>query len=377
MLVARIMAKLEPGGAQLSAIRLTRTLERNGIACRFIAGDATPAGLRLAREHRIEVESFADGLGLQWTPSRAFAAWLVPRLRGADLVHAHMFGAWWAAAQVLANDVPLVASEHNAFAWPGPPHAREARDALSRVDRFFAHGPAPGAYVRALGLPLERLAVGLSPVQGFSSRSRADLPTPRIVFAGRLAPDKGADLLLEALGRMAGPPPAYLLGTGVLEPALRERAAALGIGDVVHLPGWQRRPGRWIAGAAALVVPSREESWSQSAVLAMGLGVPVVAFAVEALPDVLGSGRGVLVPPGDVDALARAIEDVLAGRRRPDLDAGRRFAAQFTPARVAPRYAAAYEELVGRARARRTSVLTARASASPGGAGRRLRNSLG
>ena len=354
MLVARIIAKLEPGGAQLSALRLTRALDRYGIGCRFIAGDATPAGLQLAREHGIEVESFADGLGLQWTPSEPFAAWLAPRLRGADLVHAHMFGAWWAAARGLGDRVPLVASEHNAFAWPGPPHADAARDALRRVDRFFAHGPAARAYVRALGLPPERLAAGASPVQGFASRPHAGLPVPRIVYTGRLAPDKGPDLLVEALGLMAGPPPAYLVGSGVLERALRARVVALGLGDVVRLPGWQRLPGSWIAGASVLVVPSREEAWSQSAVLAMGLGVPVVAFAVEGLPEVLGDGRGVLVPPGDVEALAHAIEDVLARRLRPDLDAGRRFAARYTVARVAPRYAAAYAELAGGAGARST-----------------------
>jgi len=140
----------------------------------------------------------------------------------------------------------------------------------------------------------------------------------------------------------------------VLERALRARVVALGLGDVVRLPGWQRLPGSWIAGASVLVVPSREEAWSQSAVLAMGLGVPVVAFAVEGLPEVLGDGRGVLVPPGDVEALAHAIEDVLARRLRPDLDAGRRFAARYTVARVAPRYAAAYAELAGGAGARST-----------------------
>jgi glycosyltransferase involved in cell wall biosynthesis len=346
MLVARVMAKLEPGGAQLSAFRLTRALERHGIACRFVAGDATPDGLRLARRHGIEVESFASGLGLQWTPSEPFAAWLEPRLRGADLVHAHMFGGWWAAAQAIADSVPLVASEHNAYAWPDRPHAREARDALRRVDHFFAHGPAARAYVRALGLPPARLATGLSPLHGFGSRPRPGLPVPRIVYTGRFAPDKGPDLLVEAIGRMDAPRPVYMVGSGALEPALRARIAALGLDGVVRLPGWQRRPGPWIAGASVLVVPSREEAWSQSAVLAMALGVPVVGFAVDGLPEVLGDGRGVLVAPRDVDALARAIEDVLAGRRRPDVEAGRRYAAPYAPERVAPVYAAAYAELV-------------------------------
>ena len=49
----------------------------------------------------------------------AFVAWLVPRLRDADVVHAHMLGAWWAAATAAPDDVPLIASEHNGYAWRG------------------------------------------------------------------------------------------------------------------------------------------------------------------------------------------------------------------------------------------------------------------
>jgi glycosyltransferase involved in cell wall biosynthesis len=58
----------------------------------------------------------------------------------------------------------------------------------------------------------------------------------------------------------------------------------------------------------------------------MALGTPVVGTAVEGLPDVLGGDRGILVPPEDPDALAAALADVVAGRRRPDLEAARRYA---------------------------------------------------
>jgi glycosyltransferase involved in cell wall biosynthesis len=63
------------------------------------------------------------------------------------------------------------------------------------------------------------------------------------------------------------------------------------------------------------VVPSREESWSQSAVLALGLGVPVVGTAVDGLARTLGQGRGVLVPPEDPRAHAGALSRVLGGER--------------------------------------------------------------
>ncbi len=171
------------------------------------------------------------------------------------------------------------------------------------------------------------------------------MPTPRLTFAGRLRGDKAPDLLIEALALMDAPPPAYLIGDGPLRGPLTRLAAARGLGAVVHLPGWSFDPGRYIAGATVHVVPSREESWSQSAVLALGLGVPVVGTAVDGLAHTLAEGRGILVPPQDPPALAAALDQVLAGGR-PDPGPGRAYARQFTPAAAAALYARAYRELL-------------------------------
>jgi glycosyltransferase involved in cell wall biosynthesis len=345
--VVRVIAKLEPGGAQLSAFRLSAALRRIGIESRLVVGDATRDGIRLAREHGIEPDCFRHRIsGLQWTPSPAFAAWLAPRLVGADLVHAHMFGGWWAAACALPPGVPLVASEHNALNWPGEPRHDAFRDALRRVDRFFAHGPAARAYVRAQRYPAERVLEGRSAIAGTDSRPLPGLPAGRVVFTGRLAPDKGPDLLLEALARLRAPVPAFVVGEGRMRAALERRVRELALERSVSFTGWQREPGRWVAGAGVFVAPSREEAWSQSVVQAMALGTPVVAAAAEGLPAVLADGRGVLVPPEDPGALAAAIADVLAGRRRPDIDAARRYAATFTPQLIAWEYGATYRRLL-------------------------------
>jgi glycosyltransferase involved in cell wall biosynthesis len=338
-----VIAKLEPGGAQMTAFMLSTALLPHGFESHLLVGDATDEGVRVAREHGLEPECFCGRIsGLQWTPSSEFAAWLGPRLANADLVHAHMFGAWWACAQVLAPGVPLVASEHNAYTWPDRPRHRELREALPRVDRFFAHGAAAYAYVRALGCPPERLSRGRSAIIGADSRPLPDLPSPRIVFVGRLEADKGPDLLVEALARMDDRVPAFVLGDGGMRDMLERRARGLD----VTFPGWQSEPGRWIADAATLVAPSREDAWSQSVVLAMALGTPVVATAVAGLPELLAGDRGVLVPPEDPDALATAIADVLAGRQRPDLQSARAYAADFTPERMADEYAAIYRRLI-------------------------------
>jgi glycosyltransferase involved in cell wall biosynthesis len=77
--------------------------------------------------------------------------------------------------------------------------------------------------------------------------------------------------------------------------------------------------------------------------------VPVVASAVDGLPETLADGRGVLVAPEDPTALARALEDVLAGRRLPDLATARAWALELTPERVAARYERDYLALMGAA----------------------------
>jgi glycosyltransferase involved in cell wall biosynthesis len=345
MRVARVIAVLEPGGAQLGALRLSLALRAHGIESRWLAGHATREGLALFRARGVDVEVLGGGPALQYARRRAFAERLADALRDEDVVHAHMFGAWWAAARAVPDDTPLAASEHNALQWPGRAPARALREALARVDVFFAHGPAARNEILAAGLPPGRLRQGMSPIAGTDAPPGRRLRSPRIVFAGRLHREKGPDLLLDALARLVQPAPAFLLGAGAMEPELRRRAARLGIAERVHFEGWRDDPASWIAGASVCVVPSRFDAWSQTAALAMSLGVPVVGTAVEGLPGVLGDGRGVLVAPEDPAALADAIAGVLSGRLRTDLRAAQQYARSFRPQVVAARYAAAYREL--------------------------------
>ena len=345
MRVARVIAVLEPGGAQLGALRLSLALRAHGIESRWLAGHATREGLAVFRAHGVDAEVLGGGPALQYARRGAFAERLAASLDGEDLVHAHMFGAWWAAARAIPDGVPLVASEHNALQWPGRVPARALREALARVDLFFAHGPAARREILAAGLRLERMRSGSSPIAGTDGIARRGLPSPRVVFAGRLHPEKGPDLLLDALALLPEPPPVFLLGAGAMEPELRRRAARLGIDDRVRFEGWRDDPATWIANASVCVVPSRFDAWSQTAALAMSLGVPVVGTAVEGLPGVLGNGRGVLVPPENPRALAKAIGGVLSGRLRTDVRAARLYARGFNPQAVAARYAADYRRL--------------------------------
>ena len=358
MLIARAIARLELGGTQLGALRLTKALRALGVETRLLAGNATPECTALFERAGVEVEVWADAdRDMQYASSTAFAGWLAPRIADADLVHGHMFGAWWALTEAAVKTQPLVASEHNAMQWPNEPRLAEMRQALRRVDAFFAHGPATRATVVGLGLSTSRLHAGRSAAVERMPRGKPPpsaimqgLRGPRVLFAGRLHREKGPDVLLEAIARLSPPPTCVLLGVGPEEAALRRRARELGIDHVVRLPGWQERVGPWLAGSDLLVVPSRYESWSQAAVTAMAFGVPVLATNVEGLPTTLADGRGLLVPSEDPGALADAIEDVLSGRRIPDLEAARRYAARHTALRVAAYYLTVYRELVSRRR---------------------------
>ena len=101
MQLVRVVGKLEPGGAQLAILRVSRELERrHGVHTRLVVGDATDDGIRLAQRCGVEPIAFRTGStvhplrNLQWERSRRFAGWLADKLAGADLVHAHMVGAW-------------------------------------------------------------------------------------------------------------------------------------------------------------------------------------------------------------------------------------------------------------------------------------------
>ncbi len=351
MLIARIMGVLEPGGAQLSALRLIEALRPYGISStRLLVGDATPEGLALAAHHQVPVEAFrvADSVpeesGLQWTPSESFAGWLAPRLAGADIVHGHMFGAWWAAAAAAPAGMPLVASEHNEMSWPAADHTPAARQVAGRVGLMFAHGPAAGAFAERVGLPAERILPGRSAIGPLDPYPMPDLPVPRITFTGRFREDKGPDVLVAAVARLAEPPPTYLVGDGPMRARLRSQAHRLGITDLIRMPSWVRSPERRVAAATVHAVPSREEAWSQSAVVGLALGVPVVGTRVDGLQHTLGAGRGRLVPAEDPDALAELLGEVLSGHR-PDPGPGRRYAAEFGGEAVAAHYVAAYQSL--------------------------------
>jgi len=135
--------------------------------------------------------------------------------------------------------------------------------------------------------------------------------TAHILFLGRIGDLKGVPQLGEALNRMQHLENwrATIAGDGHVE-AARAKAAEYGLTGRVELPGWVdgARVAELIASADILVLPSFTENLPLSIIEAMASGLAVVATPVGAVPDIVRDGEtGLLVPVGDVEALAAAL----------------------------------------------------------------------
>ena len=130
-----------------------------------------------------------------------------------------------------------------------------------------------------------------------------------ILYVGQLIRGKGVQLLLAAMARMKTPRTLDIVGTGNMEPKLKALAEELGIADRVRFNGFRQNPQDWMRAARCVVVPSFwQEPYGLVAAEAVALGRPVVAFAIGGLPEACG-GKATLVPPGDIAALAKALEN--------------------------------------------------------------------
>ncbi len=161
----------------------------------------------------------------------------------------------------------------------------------------------------ANGIPAEKIRVEPPTIEP-TSGGTAVPPDVDLLFVGQLIRGKGVQLLLRAMARMRTRRTLDIVGAGNLELALRALAEKLGLADRVRFRGFQTDPQAWMRAAACVVVPSFwQEPYGLVAAEAVALGRPVVAFAIGGLPEACG-GKATLVPPGDIAALAAALENI-------------------------------------------------------------------
>jgi glycosyltransferase involved in cell wall biosynthesis len=299
--------------------------------------------------------------------ARAVAA-LRRRLPGADLVHAHGLRAGLvttAARRLAGQRTPFVLTLHN----PLPEAGRASRRVLAAAERatvraadlVLAASADLAAAARRQGARDVRPAPVAAPALPPPDRSRAQVRAELgltgeralVVAVGRLHPQKGYDVLLDAAARwavdsrLAAPPVVADAGDGPLaaelERAVRERALP------VVLLGRRDDVADLLGAADVCVLPSRWEARSLTAQEALRAGTPLVATRTGGLPELVGQAAE-LVPVGDAAALAEAVVRVLGDpdRARALAAAGRRRAAEWPDeAATAGMLIAVYRELLG------------------------------
>lgn len=286
-----------------------------------------------------------------------------------DVIHLHHpYPPGDLAALLAARGAPLVVSYHSDIVRQRRLLALVApliRRTLRRARRVIAASPA---YIRSspflapvasrcrvvpYGVDLEQLACA-DPERVAAVRAR--FPGPLVLFVGRLRYYKGADRLVRAMAAVPGR--AVLAGgdATVRRADLEALARELGVADRVHFVGEQSDEElhalRHAADVFALPSVERSEAFGIVQVEAQAAGLPVVCTELgTGTSYVTQHGRtGIVVPPDDVPALARALSILLAN---PDLAralgaAGRaRAEREFGAARMLDRIEAVYEEAVG------------------------------
>ena len=180
-------------------------------------------------------------------------------------------------------------------------------------------------------------------------------PDARTVLAvGRLTPQKGYDLLIPAFAHVVAKQPDWRLricGAGPQRDELEAMIRDRGLGDVVQLRGPARDLGAEIARASLFVLSSRFEGLPLVLLEAMSKGMGIVSLDCPTGPaDVISDHRnGILVPPGDVEALAAGMLELIedADLRRRCAAAAIETAQGYTPEAVGPRWEALLQELHG------------------------------
>lgn len=261
------------------------------------------------------------------------------------------------AAQIAGYRGAVVVSEHDILSleyagrsWPhgltlGASTALGYRLATGRV--AVSRGAARDM-AKLSGVPLESITVINNPVRRLSRPDIAQRATAeslwtgggrRILTVGNLKEVKNHELLLHALAKMpGGAAQVMIVGQGQNEAVLRALASRLGIERQVIFAGFHADPSAFYDSADLFVLSSNNEGFGNVLVEALSFGLPVVSTDCPSGPaEILENGKwGRLVPVGDAEALARAIEEALVAPV--DREALKRRAADFSPEIAARKY---------------------------------------
>jgi glycosyltransferase involved in cell wall biosynthesis len=336
-------AMASTGGIEVTALQIARELAARGHTLSVIAtsdGDLETS-FRSAAEHVSVHGNFQHPLFspwhflsplemVQWS-GRAASAVRAARRTRPDLIYGHsFFSVPWALATSQVTGKPVVCHLHGCA---GGPLGRQASLWARRVDAFIA----PSAFVRddwvENGLPSDKIRVifgGVDPEEyppgstedQVQSRQQLGLPASGFValFLGRVVPDKGVEVLLDAWKLLGLDPTVGTLL--IVGPGHPEYIRALTAGTDMEYLTERADVIVPLHAADVVVVPSQwEEPFGRVAIEAMAAGRPVVAARSGAIPEILtGPFAGNLFDKTDAQALAELLGYAITWRDRdPDL----------------------------------------------------------
>lgn len=318
-------------GVEEHILTLLRGLDRRGFRPYLIC---PPALIELMRA---DIPADVEILPLNLVePTQLGAAWRLARFLRAkriDVLHSHMFRSSRLASPVgwLCSVPLIVETAHGREDWRrGWLKSRFFVDRLLGrfVDAYIAVSSGCGAYLaERKGLPPAKINVIPN---GCDIRRFSEVTTPPVtikralgfldvdpvlVVVGRLEPQKGHAVLLQALVRVRAEFPNVRLvcvGDGDLRAALEGQAGGLGLAEAVRFVGYQHDAENWFALADVVVLPSFYEGMPLVAIEALAAGRALVATAVDGTSEVvIHEETGLTVAAGDPSALAGAICQLL------------------------------------------------------------------
>jgi glycosyltransferase involved in cell wall biosynthesis len=371
--VAYVLSHFHPhaSGAERQALAQGEELVRRGhavhVVTRHVPGHPRDQCIQGVRVHRwVEPANAGPLFGLSFVGGVVRA---LCRLRSEiDLVHTHQ-GLWEAIATGLAR--PLLGGRPTLVQPASSGYYGEAdelmrtkganvlRRLILRNTAFAAISSDIERQWRELGVPHTRLFRTVSGVDAERFQPGPSLledhlpPRPRVLFTGRLHPQKGLDVLLDAWPEVAARTSAHLLllGAGPDRERLQVRVNDMGLADSVHFRGLVADPAEHLRAADIFVLPSVAEGMSNSLLEALATGLPCLVSKIGGNTDLIEDDRtGLLVsvhePTAWRDAILRVLGDPELARRL-GTEARRRVEDQFALPKVVDEYLKLYHRLLG------------------------------
>jgi glycosyltransferase involved in cell wall biosynthesis len=364
---------LDPSGVGEHIYLLARELRAHGYAQSLVCPEGPAARPLLERCATLGLQVYA--LCVRCAADIQAYTRLVRLLRQGqyDLFHNHAGITWegcWGTFAAAEAGVPVICTEHLPYLITEPRERALKLQASRRVlytigvsrgvaSSLVEHGVVPAERARVVwnGIDFTRF----SPVRQPELRRSLlglDLESHLVVCVGRMTPQKGHALLLDAVALARRELPRLtvaLAGDGPLAAELQARATRLGLGDAALFLGRYRHVPELLSCTDVLVQPSIFEGLPLAVLEGMAAALPVVVTDVVGNREAVVSGEsGLVVPPDDPLALARALlrlvlDPHLAARL--GMQARQRAAREFTAPVMARRTQAVYDDAVGARRA--------------------------